>query len=393
MMFFVSLSDGIMSYVTPVILEESLSDPLLVGIVLSISSFFGIFFDFFVAERFRIKPYKFFIFWTIAVATLFPLSFLVLPKITISFIISMIIWSTYYELRGFSKYNFVHHFAEVKHHPKAFSITNTAQWLAYMIGPLIAVYLLNKSYDMPMFVCLGLIAVAGWFYLLFSKVVKKSRSGPLTVERSKSLKKEYKIFRLLFKTTAPLLAFNVVLVLLDVTFWSTGILYAEELRQQNQLGGLFMTIYGIPALFVGIIAPKIFGKYGKKRTSFALGILAGLSLTLVGVFGNIFLILGATLLAATFSGIIFILMDSVFEDYVVRLKSEGNDIVSINQITTNLAYAVGPIVLGFISKEAGYSATFVFSGILFMLVSVVVIAITPRKIKMPQKNITSILEA
>lgn len=161
MMFFVSLSDGVMSYVTPVYLETYLNNSFYVGIILGISSLFGMFFDFFVSDRFSGKPYRFFIFWTIAIAALFPLSFLIMPKITISFVVSMIIWSTYYEMRGFSKYNFVHNFAEIHQHAKAFSITNTFQWTAYMIGPLIAVYLLNRQMNLPLYICLIFISVAG----------------------------------------------------------------------------------------------------------------------------------------------------------------------------------------------------------------------------------------
>jgi predicted MFS family arabinose efflux permease len=381
-----------MSYATPVFLENSLKDPFLVGIILSISSFFGIFFDFFVSKWFGGKSYKFFIFWTLAIAGFFPLSFLLLPKISIAFVFSMIVWSAYYEMRGYSKYNFVHNFAETKNHIKAFSITNTAQWLAYMLGPLLAVYLIGKSDNIALQACLIIIAIAVWIYFVFSRVASKPGRKLQSEYKNKSAKAELKIFSLLFKTTAPLVAFNIVLVLLDVTFWSTGILFAEELRKGSQAGGFFMTTYGLPALFVGLIAPKLPKRFGKKRISYALGILAGISLTLIGTFSNVLVILTATFIAAVFSSIVFILMDSVFEDYVARLKTEGNDIVSVNQIATNFAYAVGPIMLGYISKEFNYGATFIFSGVLLVVISIIAFVFTPRKIKMPHRIINSILD-
>jgi len=304
----------------------------------------------------------------------------------------MVVWSAYYEMRGYSKYNFVHNFAETKNHIKAFSITNTAQWLAYMLGPLLAVYLIGKSDNIALQACLIIIAIAVWIYFVFSRVASKPGRKLQNEYKNKSAKAELKIFSLLFKTTAPLVAFNIVLVLLDVTFWSTGILFAEELRKGSQAGGFFMTIYGLPALFVGLIAPKLPKRFGKKRISYALGILAGISLTLIGTFSNVLVILTATFIAAVFSSIVFILMDSVFEDYVARLKTEGNDIVSVNQIATNFAYAVGPIMLGYISKEFNYGATFIFSGVLLVVISIIAFVFTPRKIKMPHRIINSILD-
>lgn len=390
--FFVSLSDGIMSYVTPVILENNLNNPFYVGIILSISSFIGILFDFYVSEKFGHKSYKFFIFWTILIAGLFPLSFLLLPRMTFFFILSMIIWSVYYELRGYSKYNFVHTVAEVKEHTKAFSITNTFQWIAYMIGPLIAVFLLSKGESTVFIVCLALIGIAAWLYLSFTKFAKHNAKHLHIELDSKPLKTEVKILTLLTRTTSPILAFTVAVVLLDVTFWSTGILFAEQLREQHELGYLFMTVYGAPALFIGLLAPKFVGKYGKKKISFILGIFAGISLAFVGIFNNIILILAAAFISSAISGVVIILTDAVIEDYVSRLKSNANELISVNQMAINLAYAIGPIMLGLISKQISYNATFIFSGGILILVSIMAIIITPRKIKMPQKVISSILE-
>jgi MFS family permease len=381
-----------MSYITPVILENNLKNPFYVGVILSISSFIGIFFDLYVSEKFGNKSYKFFIFWTILIAGLFPLSFMLLPRMTFFFILSMVIWSVYYELRGYSKFNFVHAVADVKNHTKAFSITNTFQWIAYMIGPLIAVYLLNKSESTAFTVCLVFISIAAWLYLVFAKISNKKAQNSVKLHGSKPIKVELRLLKLLTRTTAPILAFTVAVVLLDVTFWSTGILFAEELRNKQELGYLFMTVYGAPALFVGLIAPKFVGKYGKKKIAFLLGILAGLSLGLVGIADNIILILLAAFISSAVSGIVIILTDAVLEDYVARLKSSANELISINQIAINLAYAIGPIILGFISKEISYNATFVFSGMVLIIISLLALLITPRKIKMPQKSIATLIK-
>ena len=391
LLFLISFGDAIMSYITPVLIEDSLKDPFLVGIVISLSSLFGIFFDFYVGENLSSKSYKFFIKWTILIAILFPLIFLTLPRILIFFVLAMIVWSIYYELRNYSKYNFVHNFVSKSEHTAAFSITNTFQWLAYAIGPLAAVYLIDMHMNIPLITAIGVILFAAIYYVLISRKIRKERSD-LESSKHKSIKKELKLLTLLIKKVWPLLIFNFAIVLVDVSFWTTGILYAEELRQTSMLGGLFMTVYGIPALYVGIAMPLLFKHTGKKKNSYLLGILTGTFVLTLGLFTDIILILLAVLLLSTFVSAVVILLDAVFEDYVSRLKEEGNDLISISSMSTNLSYTLGPIMLGFIASRFDFKATFIFTGFLLLIVSLVALVFTPRKIRMPNKDLNSILE-
>ncbi len=391
LLFAVSFGDAIMSYVTPVLIEDSLKDPFLVGIVISLSSFFGIFFDFYVGEKLSNKSYGFFIKWTITIALLFPLIFLFLPRITMFFVLAMIVWSIYYELRNYSKYNFVHNFVAKNEHTAAFSITNTFQWAAYALGPLVAVYLLDKHINIPLVTAASVILISALYYALISKHIHKGRHDKLAIFRHKSIRKELKILNILCKSIWPLLLFNFAIVLVDVSFWTTGILFAEKLRGTNQLGGLFMTAYGIPALYVGLIVPILFKHTGKKKNAYILGISTGIFVLLLGLMTNTVLILLAVLLLSTCVSACVILLDAVFEDYVARLKDEGNDLISISSMSTNLSYTLGPIILGFIASKVSYEATFIFTGVLLILTSFISLAFTPRKIRMPNRDIDNIL--
>ncbi|MEN9389339.1 MAG: hypothetical protein RLY61_423 [Candidatus Parcubacteria bacterium] len=392
LLFVVSFGDAIMSYVTPVLIEESLKDPFLVGIVISLSSLFGIFFDFYVGEKLSNKSYGFFIKWTIIIALLFPLIFLFLPRITVFFVLAMIVWSIYYELRNYSKYNFVHNFASKKEHTVAFSITNTCQWLAYAIGPLVAVYLLDKHINVPLVTATAVISMAALYYMVIAKHIKKVKTDDVFPYRHKSIKKEIKLLNILTRSIWPLLLFNFAIVLVDVSFWTTGILFAENLRVNNQLGGLFMTVYGLPALYVGFLVPVLFRHTGKKKHAYILGIATGVFVLVLGLVSNIFLILLAVLVLSTCVSTCVILLDSVFEDYVARLKDEGNDLISISSMSTNLSYTLGPIILGFIASNLNYEATFVFTGALLVVISFISLAFTPSKIRMPKRILTKILE-
>lgn len=385
--FFVSLNDGIISYITPVILNEKFNDTLVVGSILSISSFFGIFFNLFVAKFFPHKTYKFFVSWMLFFALLTPLSLMLLPKALSFFIFVMIIWSVYYEFRNYSKYDFVNRFLPSKMNAEAWSVMTTFQSTAYMLGPVIAFLLITKSNSSVLQGALVIIFTAVISFLAFLQRFKHKSEKLIHHHGIRSIFKEVKVIHILTRKIWPLALFTIALTLLDVSFWTMGVLYSEKLRAQNEIGGLLLTIYCLPAMVVGFITPKIYGTFGKKRTAFMTGFLAGLSLVLLGVLNNVYLILITVFFASAFSNISFILIYATFEDYVTRLDGEGNNLVSINQISQNFAYAVGPFMLGLIAKGGNFGMSFMVSGVVLIFFALLAIVLVPRKIKMPHKEL------
>ncbi len=379
-----------MSYYVPLYIENKYSNAFIVGLLLSISSFFGMFFDFFIAERLGGKKYKFFIFWTVAFALLFPLSLLVMPANVPVIALAMIVWSIYYEFRDFGKYDFVHHFMDIDKHTMAWSVISTLENIAYMIGPAIAVLALDKMFSLPLYVSIIFIGVTYGIFLLFKKKYCPVAELPLRHEVKKSFGQEINILFVLLKKLWLLVLVVFSYNLLDVVFWTSGILFAEQLRHKDALGGFFMVIYGVPALFVGFLAPFVHKKLGKKRTAFIFGVLAGLSMVMLALVNNTYLMLGCVFLAATFSGVSFILISAVYEDYVARASVVANDIVTTKQFAGNFAYVVGPVLLGFIAENFDLKFPFLITGNIMLLTSVIALIFIPRKIKMPQSELKNL---
>src|SRR3989344_8747291 len=115
-MFFVCLGDAIMAYVTPVYLEKNTRSPFLMGLIISTSSLVGVLFDFFISDKQWHKSYRYFIKTTILLAILFPITFILFPAHIFTFLIGMFFWGAYYEYRGFSNFNFIHHFLSKDKH-------------------------------------------------------------------------------------------------------------------------------------------------------------------------------------------------------------------------------------------------------------------------------------
>ncbi|MBU1133027.1 MFS transporter [Patescibacteria group bacterium] len=390
--FLISLHDGIMSYVSPVILNSKLQDPFLVGLILSSSSLFGMFFNFIIATFYDHKDYRFFIPRMLFFALLFPTIYLILPRDYIPFVLAMIVWSVYYEFRNYSKYNFVHEFLPPQENTEAWSVMTMFQSASYMIGPAIAVFLTTKNLDAPLYASITIVSTAIFLYIIFLKFYAKDKLKTKKVAKGSfsDVINQLKTFKILFKKLWALITFNFTLALLDVSFWTVGVLYSEKLRQTHDFGALFIIVYGFPAIFVGLVTPHIYQKLGKKRTAFISGILAGLSLVAVGFAQNIFLILGSVFLASAFSGITFILICATFEDYVTRLDGEENDIVSMSQFSINLAYAAGPVILGLIARTYSFGASFITTGVILVLSAILSMLVVPRKIRMPRKELAEV---
>jgi MFS family permease len=391
--FLISLHDGIMSYMAPVIIEERLNNTFLVGVVLSISALFGMLLNFAIAHFFSLKDYTFFMGGALLFALGLPLAFLLLPRELLPFILAMLIWSVYYELRNYSKYDFVHRFLPSEKNTIAWSVMTMFQSTSYMLGPAITVFLVGKHTNLPLYASLIITSLTVLVFFVFVSFYKKSDDDrSKTREKNRSFWKELSIIRVLTKRIWALVIFSFTITLLDVTFWTTGVLYAEELRQKSYWGGLFLILYCLPTIFIGWIIPHLYQALGKKRTALIAGIGAGISLIFLGLSNNIFTILGLVVLVSIGYDIATILICATFEDYITRLDTTKQDLVSINQISGNLAYTVGPILMGFISYKLGFGASFLCAGVLIICASVYALSVIPRKIKMPHQELSAVLK-
>ena len=391
--FLISLHDGIMSYMAPVIIQDRLNNTFLVGAVLSVSAFFGMFLNFIIAQFFSLKDYTFFMGGTLLFALGLPLAFLFLPRDLLPFIFAMIIWSVYYEMRNYSKYDFVHRFLPTEKNTLAWSVMTIFQSTSYMLGPAITVYLVSKQTNLPLYASLIITAITMLVFFVFMSFYKKKDYGNQSAdEKPRSFWKELSIIKVLTKRIWALVIFSFAITLLDVTFWTTGVLYAEKLRVESKWGGMFLILYCLPTIFIGWIIPHLYQSLGKKRTALVAGIGAGISLIFLGLSSNIFTILGLVVLISIGYDVATVLICATFEDYITRLDTTKQDLVSINQLSGNLAYTIGPVLMGYICYKSDFGASFLFAGILIIISALYALVVLPRKIKMPHRELAIVLK-
>lgn len=387
--FLVRFADAIMSYFSPIYIQ-SFANPMTTGIILSSSSIFGLVCDFMFGKLFPNKDYRFFLAWGIMIGVLFPLTFLILPHQAMFFLISMIIWGAYFELLLFSNFHFINHAMDHHHHDTGWSVLQLFISLAYMIAPLVASFLVGFNPSYALYVAILFFALSAIMYQAYRHRFKKRNLAPHLPFNQPKVTEMIHLWQILSKKIWPVLAFILVIWMLDAVFWNAGAIISEQLTQQGFLGGILFIAYLFPALFMGFLANKISLYAGKKKTAYISGIFAGIFFSIAGIITQPILLIGIIFVGSIFIAIAVPEINGTMEDYIDRLGKSSNMLVSLESATTSVSYIIGPILVGVVATFANYQFSFTIMGILITLTSLLALFLTPRKIRLPQKQIQKV---
>lgn len=304
----------------------------------------------------------------------------------------MLIWGVYYELIAHSNFRYINENLSVHDHPKAWGLISLFKSTAYVIGPLAGGILLERFIKLPFIASLLVFMIAGVGYLWLFKSFRKVTGGINLVQGEPSMVRkrwlgEFITLIKLMKTVWPLWLFILALFLVDASFWSVGAVLTEELRNISPFGGLLLTLYMLPSLFVGVFIQKLAKPWGKKKIAFFCGCVGGLLLWCAGWTTGTAILLLLVFFSSVCGAIAVPEMMATFEDYVVRLKEYGGEMVSVERLAENAAYVIGPILAGGLSVGIGTRLTLGASGLFLMLVSIICVLVVPRKIRMPRTEL------
>ena len=388
--FLISLADAIMSYTAPVFIENSLNNASKMGLIISTSSLAGLAFDFIIGKLFSKKDHEFYLLGAIILAFMFPLIFLTLSPNVLVFIFGMILWGINYELIRFADFHFIHIYIEKNKHAKSWGILLIVKSLAYTIGPLIASLLISKYFNFSFITALCFVLLAFFLFLVFSRTYNKKEPDLSSRPNRISMINEFKIWKILFNKVWTLWLFIFAIFMVEATFWTVGAILSETLKQKSVLGGFLLTIYMLPGLFMGLLAQKASKPFGKKKIAFISGLLNGLVLILVGFAQNVPIILTLVFMSSILGALSVPEILAVFEDYVSRLPGFSNNMISLERTGENAGYILGPIIAGFLAHILGFQKVFSVMGVLLVITAVVALIFTPRKIPMPQKDLSEL---
>jgi len=392
MMFFFYLGDAIMSYFAPVIMEEKLKSAALMGVVLACSSAAGIFIDIIFARYFSQYRSFFFTRLMFSLAFLFPISFLLGVSI-FHFLFGMISWGITYEAMMFTTYHSIHESVSKTQHAFAWGMMAICHNLSLVLGPLIASYTYDRSPQITLFVavmmyCTALILFL--FYIREKKLVKR-KSFIIVKTHTRSFSKQLLLWKTYWRVLWPILTFSMVMYLFDSAVYSIGPLLGEELKELHPYGGIFVSLYSVPGIFLGFFLHRLSQKFGKKRLAFLSVIFAGVSAVMMIVYFSPTWILVWMFISAFFIAIAHPAMSAVFEDLVSRSGKTANDIISLTSMSVGVSYVLGPIANGFLAEAFGNVSVFGIWGVAMGVSGILLLMFFPRKIKLPQSEVEDVL--
>jgi MFS family permease len=204
-----------------------------------------------------------------------------------------------------------------------------------------------------------------------------------------NLLEEMEHWKVLFGRVWPILLVSYVLGVLDATFWTTGVVLADTWVKKSWEGGLFLPAYVLPAIFVGFVVVRLGIYKGKKKLAEIFMLLSGLFMAGLGLASTAMELVILALLVGVVSSIAWPLVNAVYSDILTRMGREQKHMTGMAGSMVNLSYITGPVIAGYMANKIGEQATMTWVGIFVFLVAVVLLLVTPRKLKLPQTEITS----
>lgn len=386
------MGDGVMSYIMPVMIENAVSNQLVMGFILGFSSIVGIACDFLFARWLRGVGFGVIARRALAAAIMFPILILLFGTHTWVFLLAMAVWGVYYELAMFSNYHFVDEAVSLEQQPLVWGFISSVWSLAWFVAPLLAALIFDYYVQGPLLLALGFYLLGfGIFVILQSRLKKTdSKEIPRRAVHGNPLQ-EMKVWVLLIKKLWPVFIFSLLATLLMSGFWSVGAILAEELGEKTRLGLLFFSAWTAPPLVFGLMAGPVMKRLRKKKTAFLFGMFAGLLLLPLIWTDSIWQIIIFTFLSSIAYSISYPGIDAAIQEYVHKLGPIGNDLIGLQSSVASFAYIFGPIIAGGLATVVGNQAALGVLGGVLACAGLVGLIVVRREIRLPHEALQQLL--
>lgn len=383
MLFFFAVFDGVLGYLVPILITSSGMTKTEMGLLFGSSSLFGGIFDFFLSKYLRNTHFRRIYLVMFGVCFIYPL-LLWSAKGVWLFLLAMAVWGLYFDLENFGNFDFVGRGTDEEGHASHFGIILIFKALGYLIAPLAAGFLIGEltiGWQPYVFSWIMIGIAFLWFVVLLIVGKKRIVSDDHEHVRHKiNVIREFSVWKGIGKILLPVLILTVCFNMLDAFFWTIGPLLAETLGNLHPFNGLFMTMYELPPLLVGWFVGGITKKFGKKRTAFIAFLSGSFILLFLPFIKQPFEILLLVFMASTCFGFSLPSINGAYGDYIDETTTYEKEIEGLEDFATNFGYIIGPVFAGFLADRVGNVPSFAVFGIFGVIVSLVLLKITPKSI-------------
>jgi MFS family permease len=379
---FWTIFDGMLSYITPLLMEEQGLSTSMIGLVIGSSSIVGALFDFIICKIFTNINFRRMFLIMFAVCFIYPLILWQATSVWM-FLIAMAIWGIYYDLYGFGLFDFVGKYIKRANHSASFGIVQSFRALGGILAPFIIGLVAISYIDWRSF-------AVSWIFLVISFVLfmafllmmrgRKAVDGFKMVRpRRKNMFIEVHLWDKLGKLMSPVLFLTFYLFFIDAFFWTLAPLYAETVELE-QFGGLFLAAYMIPQLVVGWFSGRLADRFGKKRSAYFGLMLGSLVLSTFFFITNPILSIAIVFVASCSISMAFPIISASYADYIDDAPQVEGEIEALEDFSVNLGYIFGPISAGFLAEIINIPAAFSILGISGTILAIILFFKSPKHV-------------
>lgn len=386
-LFFFYFNENIISLIYPIIAEDIVKSSLIVGIIISFSSLVGVICDFVLPQILSASNWK----QQFAIGII--LSILLNAVLNLSIrtnsisllILSAVLWTIYFELCSFSIDNFITVEGKESEYVYEWSLISLIYTITGIIGPI-----LGSIFIKDFFLLLLILEILSLSTLVLVGAllpVKKDHKPKSRIKSTITFFKELHIWEVLIPKVLPLLLFTISIGMIGSMYWTIGGLYATEIFSE-ELSFIPIISYSIPFLLGALIMAKMNIRRYKKRISQILLCLGSIIL-LIFLFPSIEPIFAIILIliSSFFISLAEPLNDGSFSDLLVRLGKDSEHLIGIKKVGYSISYFIGPLLSGIISSFFGYHTAIGVMGIFTLIIGIILLLITPKKIKIPETSL------
>jgi predicted MFS family arabinose efflux permease len=386
-----------MAYIFPILVVDSGLTNTQLGLILGLSAFTAICFDFLLPILLKNKSWRFQFILGISLAFLFPLltSLSIAIKIPFFFLLASLFWYIYYELLLFSQQNFV--VSQTKNHNYShdWGIIFLITQISWIIGPIISAVLLEKS----SFVAINAVIIITFLSLLVSLFTLKKIKGIKNINTTEnftinfSALAQFNLYKTYLKPLFPVMVLAFTINFLGEMFWNMGGLLGQTEQTHPGLSWLIINMYCLPLLIGPLVLTKIKINHHKKKLAIVGLLLSGITLSFLMAANSFVTILIIIFLTGVFISFSSPLNEAVFSDLLSRSPQSKIYLLSLIRIIYSVSCMFSPIITGFLADQLGYKSMFGTMGIAATLIAIMLLISTPLKIKLPQNKIKSLLQS
>lgn len=387
MLLFWAIFDGILSYLAPILITQHGLTKTEMGFILSASSIAGAIFDITICRFIAKAHYRKIFIAMFGVCLIYPI-FLWGANTFTTYLFAMALWGFYYNLRSFGTFDFIVRRTSGHERTSSFGVIQAFTSLGYLLAPLLAGLAISQIFDWQPFILawIFIIISIAFYFLLIQKTRKdKSWQAESEGETKKNFLLEMRLWREITTILLPLLFLTICLGVFDSTFWTLGPLLAQESSGFGKLGGLLVTVYQFPILFLGWFIGSFTSRFGKKRTAFISFLVGSLIIAFLFLAKSPFALLLIVFLSSCAVSIAWPAINGAYADYLDESGKISSEIASIENFFSNIGYIIGPMLSGILADSFGESATLSIIGICGVFISFILLRITPKRINVEKE--------